>query len=121
MHANPTQFLHVSEVRTPRDSRPSSPIQTIDPKIRELRASGLGRNRSMSVGTSEYDNNELSERMKHTRDFKKKGFKGNSRGNHIQEKFTTLEQMFKKIPQSTGFNIEMSALSHLNLVQHSSI
>jgi glycerophosphodiester phosphodiesterase len=64
----------------------------------------------MSVGGPEYDSDELSERMKHTRDFKKKGFKGNSRGHHIQEKFTTLEQMFKKIPQSTGFNIEMSKL-----------
>jgi hypothetical protein len=46
--------------------------------------------------------------MKHTRDFKKKGFKGNSRGNHIQAPFATLEDLFKKLPKSIGFNIEMS-------------
>ena len=46
--------------------------------------------------------------MKHTRDFKIKGFKGNSRGNFIQAPFTTLEEMFKKLPESIGFNIEMS-------------
>lgn len=46
--------------------------------------------------------------MKHTRDFKIKGYKGNSRGNFIQAPFTTLEEMFKKLPESTGFNIEMS-------------
>lgn len=51
---------------------------------------------------------DMSERMKHTRDFKNKGFKGNSRGNSIQAPFTTLEEMFKTLPESIGFNIEMS-------------
>ena len=50
----------------------------------------------------------MSERMKHTRDYKQKGFKGNSRGDFIQEQFTTLEEMFKKLPEQIGFNIEMS-------------
>lgn len=49
--------------------------------------------------------------MKHTRDFKIKGYKGNSRGNFIQAPFTTLEEMFKKLPETTGFNIEMSVYS----------
>ena len=49
----------------------------------------------------------MSERMKHTRDFKKKGFKGNSRGNSIQAPFTTLEEMFTQLPETIGFNIEM--------------
>ena len=63
----------------------------------------------MSVGTPTTDeSSELSERMKHTRDFKQKGFKGNSRGNFIQAPFTTLEEMFRKLPESIGFNIEMS-------------
>jgi len=62
----------------------------------------------MSVGGG--DSNEsldMEERMKHTRDFKKKGFKGNSRGNHIQAPFATLEEMFRKVPPNVGFNIEM--------------
>ena len=56
---------------------------------------------------------DMSERMKHTRDYKEKGFKGNSRGHFIQEGFTTLEEMFKKLPEHIGFNIEMSEPSPL--------
>lgn len=66
------------------------------------------RQRSMSVGGSEYDPTELTEKIKHTRDFKKKGFKGNTRGEHIQAPFATLEELFKKIPKPVGFNIELS-------------
>lgn len=53
----------------------------------------------------------MSERMKHTREIKTNGFKGNSRGNFIQAPFTTLEEMFKKLPETIGFNIEMSEFS----------
>jgi glycerophosphodiester phosphodiesterase len=49
----------------------------------------------------------MSERMKHTRDFKIKGYKGNSLGSFIKEKFATLDQMFQHVPLGTGFNIEM--------------
>ncbi len=45
--------------------------------------------------------------MKHTRTYKEKGFKGNSRGDSIQSPFTTLEEMLKKLPPDVGFNIEM--------------
>ena len=73
----------------------------------------------MSVDTSNKDNNvDMSDRMKHTKDFKMKGFKANSRGNFIQAPFTTLEEMFKKLPETIGFNIEMSMLTtpmrHIN-------
>ncbi|KAL5341604.1 Glycerophosphoryl diester phosphodiesterase family-domain-containing protein [Aspergillus crustosus] len=65
------------------------------------------RPRSMSVGNSGNDLLELNERIKHTRDFKIKGFKGNTRGNHIQAPFATLEELFKRLPQSVGFNMEL--------------
>jgi len=45
--------------------------------------------------------------MKHTRDFKQKGFKPNTRGAFIQAPFTTLEEMLRKLPADIGFNIEM--------------
>ena len=45
--------------------------------------------------------------MKHTRDFKQKGYKGNSRGNFIQAPFATLEDLFKQIPENVGFNVEL--------------
>jgi glycerophosphodiester phosphodiesterase len=106
------QFLHVSEGQTPRQSRPGSPTGN-----RPLNGVNGGkpsrRVRSHSVDHSNKKNAhtnhtiELMERMKHTRDFKAKGYKGNSRGNFIQGPFTTLKEMFQELPESAGFNIEM--------------
>lgn len=109
------QFLHVNE-GTPRNrSRPpraSSGGDSNDnsnsnsssgderPKIRAQRSYSLG-GANMDLGP------DMRERMKHTRDFKTKGFKGNVRGEFIQSPFATLEEMFLKIPQDVGFNIEM--------------
>jgi glycerophosphodiester phosphodiesterase len=104
------QFLHVNDMRTPRHSRPASPvpIDTTNKKTESKNGDPRqgARMRSMSVGGAS-EIVEMDERMKHTRDFKKKGFKGNSRGNHIQAPFTTLEEMFRKLPGDVGFNIEM--------------
>ena len=112
------QFLHVNETasRTPSSSRTSSPKPSKDgrnsnPSADTRKNESLprgSRSRSLSEGaTSTYPNIDMSERMKHTRDFKLKGFKGNSRGNFIQAPFTTLEEMLKRLPQHIGFNIEM--------------
>ena len=95
------QFLHVND-STPRASRPPSPPR--DAKLSVVR--GMDRQRSLSLG-HELPDYDMAERMKHTRDFKAKGFKANSRGNFIQAPFTTLEEMFLKIPENVGFNIEM--------------
>ncbi|CCG84294.1 protein of unknown function [Taphrina deformans PYCC 5710] len=61
-----------------------------------------GRSRSMS-SKELFDN---MSRMKNTRDFKMHGFKGNQRGHSVQDAFTTLAEVFKKVPQTVGFNIE---------------
>lgn len=100
------QFLHVNdERRTPRSSRPSSPISVAQ---RAINGSEPRKYRSMSLGDLTKDQtSDMSERMKNTRDFKEKGFKANSRGNFIQAPFTTLEEMFIKLPEHIGFNIEM--------------
>ena len=100
------QFLHVNdERRTPRSSRPSSPVSAV---ARAINGSEPRKHRSMSLGDLTKDEtSNMSERMKNTRDFKEKGFKANSRGNFIQAPFTTLEEMFIKLPQHIGFNIEM--------------
>lgn len=66
---------------------------------------GSIRQRSQSMYVmDEYD--EMAERLKHTRDFKIKGFKGNYRGHSIQSPFITLEEAFQTIPSDVGFNIE---------------
>lgn len=104
------QFLHVNETsRTPRESRPNSPMpMSFDPRVNDIKAMEKRRLRSLSVGGpgSEYSEWDMAEKMKHTRDFKKKGFKGNSRGT-IQAPFATLQEMFTKIPKDVGFNMEM--------------
>ena len=96
------QFLHVND-NTPRASRPPSPPKD-SPQVRVVR--GMDRQRSLSLGHTIPDF-DMAERMKHTRDFKHKGYKANSRGNFIQAPFTTLEEMFVKLPENVGFNIEM--------------
>jgi len=87
--------------------------QAARPTNGEARKTGPGgvvapRTRSLSMGFNAAEVKQvLEERMKHTRDFKAKGFKANSRGNFIQAPFATLEELFKKLPGSVGFNIEM--------------
>ncbi|OJD10359.1 hypothetical protein AJ78_08600 [Emergomyces pasteurianus Ep9510] len=102
------QFLHLSEARNPRESGgPGGSSKAVDPFLDDLRMSAARRQRSMSVGEEFASTAHMSEKMKHTRDFKKKGFKGNTRGSHIQAPFATLEELFKKLPKSVGFNIEL--------------
>ncbi|KAK4984986.1 Glycerophosphocholine phosphodiesterase [Elasticomyces elasticus] len=102
------QFLHASEGQTPRPSRPASPTVEASGQSKPNGKPFGRKQRSYSVGAPDEEHNaDLKERMKHTRDFKIKGYKGNSRGNFIQSPFTTLEEMFKKLPESIGFNIEM--------------
>ncbi|BCR88603.1 glycerophosphocholine phosphodiesterase [Aspergillus chevalieri] len=97
------QFMQLGDSRSMRANQNASPRRA--DIIGEERSGG--RMRSMSVGGSEYNVAELNEKIKHTRDFKKKGFKGNTRGNHIQAPFATLEELFRKLPKSVGFNIEL--------------
>ncbi|KAI9843510.1 MAG: Glycerophosphocholine phosphodiesterase [Sclerophora amabilis] len=102
------QFLHVNDGHHTRESRPSSPSQPAHDPHDNGNGGISRRTRSLSLGCPRKGPAvDMSERMKHTRDFKMKGYKGNSRGNFIQAPFTTLEEMFKKLPESIGFNIEI--------------
>lgn len=105
------QFLHVNPQSAPRKSHPSSPTLKTNkqfPISPSDAAEFTLRPRSLSMGYSvPAADNYMEERMKYTHDFKAKGFKGNTRGRFIQQPFTTLEEMFKKLPDNVGFNIEM--------------
>ncbi|TAQ85990.1 hypothetical protein B7494_g5682 [Chlorociboria aeruginascens] len=96
------QFLHVNDASY-RTSRPPSPPKD-NPVFEVVR--GMDRQRSLSLGYNSHDV-DMAEKMKHTRDWKEKGYKANSRGNFIQAPFTTLEEMFRELPEHVGFNIEM--------------
>lgn len=101
------QFLHVNGGNTNRTGiREQSAI--VDGAAESNGAPKYRAHRSYSLGGAEESRRtDMRERMKHTRDFKEKGYKGNTRGDIIQSPFATLEEMFKKIPEDVGFNIEM--------------
>ncbi|KXS98198.1 hypothetical protein AC578_287 [Pseudocercospora eumusae] len=105
------QFLALSD--TPKPSRPNSPPTTNRRSERAIHDRRLQR--SYSVGAPFEDTKR--DRLKHTRDFKIKGFKGNTRGDVIQSQFTTLEQMFDSLPEDVGFNIEMKYPMLFELVE----
>ena len=65
------------------------------------------RSRSQSVSHAVNNLANTEERMRHTREFKLKGFKANSRESFIQAPFATLDNLFRKLPRSLGFNIEV--------------
>lgn len=59
------------------------------------------------VDKEEEDIDSNHERMKLTKTWKSKEFKANIRGSTIASSFTTLEELFKKVPKTAGFNIEL--------------
>jgi glycerophosphodiester phosphodiesterase len=96
------QFLHINPERT--ENAP----ELVNRKFDQIRSNQPGpRQRSLSMGFAGDGSHGLDERMKHTRDYKEKGFKANSRGNFIQAPFATLEGLFKNLREDIGFNIEM--------------
>ncbi|KAF6810994.1 glycerophosphodiester phosphodiesterase gde1 [Colletotrichum musicola] len=99
------QFLHINP-----DSKRSNGVHAVNENLERVRNNAPGpRQRSLSMGYAGDGQNGagLEERMKHTRDFKSKGYKANSRGNFIQAPFATLEDLFRQLPEHIGFNIEM--------------
>lgn len=77
---------------------------------------GSGRVRSRSVSKEhEEGTQQIQDRMKFSVDFKKKGFKPNTRGHSIQDSFTTLDEILAELPESIGFNIEISRFLGSNL------
>ena len=101
------QFHHISNSRTSRLSQSDS--SEGDPRDAPVaRSAPTNKGRSLSLGNTDdlATPAAMNERMKHTHDFKKKGFKANSRGSSIQAPFATLADLFAKLDPSLGFNIE---------------
>ncbi len=101
------QFLHINPDTRRADERTKHADSNTSGS--RARSSSFAPKRSHSMGFAGTGSGygEMEERMKHTRDFKEKGFKANSRGNFIQAPFATLEDLFRKLPAHIGFNIEM--------------
>ncbi|KAG6087213.1 hypothetical protein E4U15_008195 [Claviceps sp. LM218 group G6] len=102
------QFLHInSDKARDRAHRKPHNGDALGNLLARPRSSSFAPKRSLSMGYAGSGNGEMEERMKHTRDFKAKGFKANSRGNFIQAPFATLEDLFRKLPEEIGFNMEL--------------
>jgi glycerophosphodiester phosphodiesterase len=111
------QFLHINPDSTVK--RPLNHLGSTHGNSPGPRARSMSMDIPSSSGSIHHHNRHhpqhqqrpskqaMEERMKHTRDFKEHGFKANSRGNFIQAPFATLEDLFRRLPASVGFNIEM--------------
>ncbi|KAI2616300.1 glycerophosphodiester phosphodiesterase GDE1 [Hypoxylon sp. NC1633] len=100
------QFLHINNELQPRSGNESPEKKRVDTNGNGTKEAGT-RQRSLSMDLAKGVKDNLDERMKYTLNFKKKGYKANTRGNFVQAPFATLEELFKKVPENVGFNIEM--------------
>ncbi|RDA89044.1 hypothetical protein CP533_2362 [Ophiocordyceps camponoti-saundersi (nom. inval.)] len=103
------QFLHINSDKRREGSQLGGSTGRDAPRDRSPRprSNSLAPQRSLSMGYAGSGHEQMEERMRHTRDFKEKGYKANSRGNFIQAPFATLEDLFRKLPEEIGFNIEL--------------
>ncbi|KAI1736396.1 Glycerophosphoryl diester phosphodiesterase family-domain-containing protein [Xylaria scruposa] len=112
------QFLHINDGTSNRSRRKSAERRR--PDTDGTSNGNIGpKQRSLSVDLSNQSNDtSLEERMKYTLNYKKTGYKANTRGNFVQAPFATLEELFEKIPETVGFNIEMKYPMLLESEQH---
>lgn len=98
------QFLHLNNVQNHMNGF------NTDERRHSLDDSGVFnkafRNGSSSGNAYSNISKVLENRMRLTKTFKEKNYKGNSRGHSIASSFVTLKELFKKIPANVGFNIE---------------
>ncbi|RYP10625.1 hypothetical protein DL765_008050 [Monosporascus sp. GIB2] len=95
------QFLHASHLQSPHGNPFSVPG-----KVHSGDKAGRSRSRSLD-GQFEAGAVQIRDRMKHTVDFKQKGFKPNTRGDFIQDSFATLKEILVELPQDIGCDIEI--------------
>ncbi|KAI2622609.1 Glycerophosphoryl diester phosphodiesterase family-domain-containing protein [Xylaria nigripes] len=114
------QFLHINNETNGRSGR-GLPERRRPDTNRTSNGDSGPKQRSLSVDFSNKSRTDtsLEERMKYTLNFKKTGYKANTRGNFVQAPFATLEELFKKVPESVGFNIEMKYPMLLETEMHS--
>ncbi|KAI5860330.1 Glycerophosphoryl diester phosphodiesterase family-domain-containing protein [Durotheca rogersii] len=100
------QFLHINKESKSGSGKGSPEKKGNDANGNGVREPGT-RQRSLSMDLAKGAKDSLDERMKYTLNFKERGYKANTRGNFVQAPFATLEELFQKVPQHVGFNIEM--------------
>ncbi|KAF2810802.1 GDPD-domain-containing protein [Mytilinidion resinicola] len=97
-------FMNISDMQ-----RPVPPSQDIESGAYTYQSptSLLRRHRSQSFDNSDdLRARDFLNRLKHTHEFKLKGFKGNVRGAHIHDPFVTLEELLLALPENAALDLE---------------
>ncbi|KAJ5381153.1 uncharacterized protein N7496_003581 [Penicillium cataractarum] len=89
------QFIHISDCQ----SRPEK-ASLVEPSSRKTRSYSLDPSNDCKPV-------HIMEQLKQTFEFKQKGFKGNLRGDFIQQSFLTLNDLLSQTPDSVALNIEI--------------
>ncbi|KJK61434.1 Glycerophosphodiester phosphodiesterase domain protein [Aspergillus parasiticus SU-1] len=99
-------FMHASNIQSLRENPVSVLGEANAQPMSTQITSAKPRSRSL---TKDYErgSREIRDRMKYTVDVVSKGFKPNTRGDFIQDSFTTLEELLEELPESISFNIEI--------------
>ncbi|CAG8948986.1 hypothetical protein HYFRA_00002114 [Hymenoscyphus fraxineus] len=90
------QFMYISNIQSPSATPPTG----VKPNLPRPRSKSLELLEDSKI-------RDFVDRMRETHHFKKKGFKGNIRGEQIHGPFTTLEEVLVKIPENIGIDIEL--------------
>src|ERR1700754_2724148 len=104
--------MYISDIQKPLNGtkaqyRIVAGAQDVEPE--ETLSPPALRQRSQSFGAIEdCRTRDFLARIKHTHELKVKGFKGNIRGAHIHDSFTTLEEMLRKLPEKVALDLELS-------------
>lgn len=108
------QFMYAGDIQSPH----GNPLSVLGP-IHSKEHPGVERRRARSVGSHfEAGAVQIRDRMKHTADYKLKGFKPNTRGDFIQDSFATLKELLLQVPEDVGFDIEISSSYQIPKVQN---
>ncbi|CAG8981513.1 hypothetical protein HYALB_00003086 [Hymenoscyphus albidus] len=91
------QFMYISNIQSPSVTSPTG----VKPNLPRPRSKSLELLEDSKI-------RDFVDRMRGTHHFKKKGFKGNLRGDYIHSPFTTLEEVLIKIPENIGIDIELT-------------
>lgn len=102
------QFLELNSFGTKRDPIRGRRNSLDDSEFKNLRKNWDLDDIKTIKGVPYYESRTqmMEDRMKLTKAFKTKNYKGNSRGHAIASSFVTLKELFDKIPKNVGFNIE---------------
>jgi hypothetical protein len=101
MHINETQTSVIDSFTVLEQKLSSSPSVSghatpSRPRSRSVNLIEKGRNRDFVA------------RMRKTHEYKTKGFKGNTRGDHIHHPFASLVELLNNIPEHVGIILELS-------------